>query len=191
MTQAPKLTSQWIAPATLPTPLQTPRFLLEPLGEHHADLDFAALMSCRTRLNKELQWGTWPPAEFTLEDNRGDLARHHGEFERGEAFAYTVLHPDRSRCLGCIYIERCDEIDGAQLAFWVIDEALELEPDLVRNVLDWIHTTWPIDRVLIPFREANSRGISLMNQWELVGHESDPGGPLSEHVCFLSQQETR
>lgn len=58
--------------AALPEPLKTTRFVLEPLDERHAELDFKAFMSCRDRLRKELQWGEWPPEEFTVELNRVD-----------------------------------------------------------------------------------------------------------------------
>ncbi len=191
MTQAPKHNSRWLSPSRVPSALKTARFVLEPLAEKHAELDFKALMSCRERLRRELQWGEWPPADFTIELNRADLADHFGEFSRGEAFAYTVLSPDRTRCLGCIYIERCTEIDGAQLAFWVIDDALDIEAELVTEVLDWIHETWSIGRVLIPLREENARGQMLAREcgFKLSNRAFD--GPLAEHLCFLSESRDR
>jgi hypothetical protein len=187
MTQAPKHNSLWISPDAVPQPLETSRFVLEPLGEKHAELDFEALMSCRGRLRRELQWGDWPAEDFTLELNRADLRGHHAEFVRGEAFAYTVLSPDRTRCLGCIYLERCTEIEGAQLAFWVIDDALDTEAVLVTDVLQWVHREWPIDRVLIPLRDANTRGLALARQCGFVSWEPVAEGPLSNHRCFLSE----
>ena len=187
MTQAPKQNSPWISPASVPQPLETPRFVLEPLDEQHAERDFAALMSCRARLREELQWGKWPPKDFTLELNRADLRGHHGEFLRGEAFAYTVLSPDRARCLGCIYLERCAEIQGAQLAFWVIDDAIEMEVELVTDVLQWVHTCWSIDPVVIPLREENTRGLALAHRCGFVPCERLRDGPLGDHRCFLSE----
>jgi hypothetical protein len=160
---------------------------MEPLDEKHAELDFEALMSCRTRLREELQWGEWPPEDFTLEFNRVDLRGHHEEFIRGEAFAYTVLSPDRARCLGCIYLERCAEIEGAQLAFWVVDDALDMEAVLVTDVLQWVHEAWSIDRVLIPLREANTRGIAFARECGFEAWDCGEGGPLSQHCCFLSE----
>ena len=44
------------------------------------------------------------PTEFTLEDNRAVLQRHHDELRRNEACAVLDLTADS--CLGCIYIER-------------------------------------------------------------------------------------
>ena len=186
MTQAPRQSSVWRPPTSVPQPLESSLFLLEPLDVKHAELDFEALMSCRLRLREELQWGEWPPADFTLELNRADLRNHHDEFTRGEAFAYTVLDPSRERCLGCVYVERCNEIDGAQLAYWVIDDAIRVEAVLLTEVLAWLHTNWLIERVLIPLREANTRGIDLAVACGFSRVESIKGGPLSEHRCFLS-----
>ena len=186
MTQAPKENTPWLPISSVPQPLVTSRFVLEPLAEKHAELDFAALMSCRRRLREELQWGEWPPEGFTLESNRVDLREHHDEFVRGVAFAYTVLSPDRAQCLGCVYLERCDEIDGAQLAFWVIDDAIDRESIIVTDVLQWIHREWPIDRVLLPLRDANVRGIALASKCGLPERGGVSQGPLSGHRCFLS-----
>lgn len=118
-------------------------------------------MSCRRRLRRELQWGQWPSNDFTLDENRADLLRHQSEFENGVAFAYSVLQPDLKRCLGCVYIESCDTGGGAQLAYWVIDDARDIESNLVSETVSWLHSEWMFDRVVIPIRNENVRGISL------------------------------
>ncbi|QDV45398.1 hypothetical protein Enr13x_52770 [Stieleria neptunia] len=191
MTQAPKQNLPWLSPATVPQSLHTLGFSIEPLNERHAELDFKALMSCRVRLREELQWSEWPPEDFTLSLNWSDLREHHDEFLRGEAFAYTVLSSDRRSCRGCIYIERCHEIDGAQLAYWVVDDAIELEALLVAEVLRWIHQTWRIDRVLLPLRDSNVRGIELAQKCGLEVSNRFTDGPLSNHRCFLSDSGGR
>ena len=94
MTQAPRQTTRWIVAEAIPIELRTSAFMVVPLQETHAELDYRAFMSCRARLRKELQWGDWPPPDFTLHDSRDDLRDHFGEFTRGEAFAYTMLRPD-------------------------------------------------------------------------------------------------
>ena len=186
MTQAPRQRERWWRQDDLPSPLVTTRFVLEPLSESHAALDFTALMSCRERLRRELQWGDWPLPDFTLEANRDDLQAHHDEFVNGLAFAYTVLDPTRTQCLGCVYLERCPEVDGAQLAFWVIDAALGMEPALVADVLEWVHSAWPIDRVVLPLRLENGRGLALAK--ESGFEEVALDGPLAAHRCFLSER---
>ena len=187
MTQAPKQDSPWIPPDSVPPSLQTERFVLEPLDSRHAELDFEALMSCRERLREELQWGNWPPPDFTLGANRLDLTRHYGEFQRGEAFAYTVLSPDQSRCLGCIYLERGPQIDAAQFAFWVVDNAIEMESYLFSEILRWVHTAWPVKRIIVPLRDSNSRGIGIAQNGGLVPWDSRHVSSLCDHRCFLSE----
>ncbi|MDG2219887.1 MAG: hypothetical protein P8L85_00805 [Rubripirellula sp.] len=186
MTQAPRQNEPWRTLASIPEPLTTERFVLEPLAPRHAVLDFAAFMSCRARLRTELQWGEWPPADFTLELNRADLGEHYEEFVRREAFAYTVLSVDRERCLGCVYLERCVEIGGCQLAYWVIDDAINREAELVDQMLRWVHQQWAIERLLLPFHQTNQRGITLARNRDLVEWDSPANGPLARHLCFLS-----
>ena len=185
MTQAAKQNQRWRSDDSVPTPPTTPHFILEPLHEKHAKLDFAALMSCRQRLRNELQWGEWPPRDFTLSRNRADLRDHYGEFVRGEAFAYTVLQPDQTRCLGCIYLERFDPLDGAQLAFWVIDGALDIETMLVKTTLNWAHSAWGIEHIAFPFRPSNVRGIALAESLGLVPWDSK-ATHLANHRCLHS-----
>jgi len=158
-----------------PPPLQTSGWRLAPLHPDLAQEDHDAWQSCRARLVRELQWGGWPSPDFTLADNRADLAEHYAEFERRQAFAYSVLAPDR--CIGCVYIEPWT--DGAQLAFWVIDDALPIEAEVVSQVLAWLDA-WPFDRVVVPLRAENLRGRAGM---ESLGLEPCPGP--EGHISYV------
>ncbi len=157
-----------------PPPLRAPTWHLAPLKPDLAEPDFAAWRSCRERLVDELQWNGWPGPQFTLADNVTDLADHYAEFERREAYAYSVLGPDR--CLGCVYVEPWR--DGAQLAFWVTDAALPIEGDVVAAVLDWLDG-WPLGRVVVPVHPGNLRGRALLAS---LGLEQCPGPP--DHLTF-------
>lgn len=180
--------SNWRVPRSIPYPATNGLFVLEPLGERHAERDFAALTSCRGRLRGELQWGEWPSDDFTLEENRTDLRRHQSKFENGVAFAYSVLEPDRSRVLGCIYIESCEIEADVQLAFWVIDDAIAIELELVSTVLRWLHNEWNVNRVAIPLRDANARGLKLVNSLGCRSLDRQTAGRLSGFRCFLSER---
>lgn len=148
-----------------PRVLATARVRLEPLAPRHAELDFAALMESREHLRRTLRWGDWPRADFTLEENRGDLERHWREFEDREGYAYTVLAPDRSRCLGCVYLVPPRDGAGrdAMLAYWVSEPALatDLDAHLLGSVLAWIERDWPFERVAIPNHPDNARGARI------------------------------
>lgn len=177
----------WRNPKSIPRAFKTCRFVLEPLREHHAERDFAALMSCRRRLRGELQWGEWPADDFSLEENRIELRRHQSKFERGMEFAYSVVDPDRDRVLGCIYIEPCAIEADAQLAYWVIDEAIDIEMELVSTVLGWLHDQWSLDRIAIPLRGSNVRGLNLVTSLGCRSLGLQAEGELSGFLLLLSQ----
>jgi hypothetical protein len=165
-----------------PAPPRTERLRLLRLSPDVVELDFAALMSSRARLREELQWGTWPRDDFTVDENREDLEGHDGEFERREAYAYTVLDPSGEICLGCIYLEPWE--GDARLAFWVIDDEVDggLEEHLVATVRDWIRAYWSFDRLLIPLRASNPRGARVVTA---LGFELLDSGGLEDHVNYV------
>jgi hypothetical protein len=100
---------QWLAPrfypagAVVPAELRTHEFLLRPLRTTDVELDYDAVMSSREMLRR---WGGggWPADDFTLEGNLGDLEEHESEHEQRVAFTFTVMNPDESECLGCVYL---------------------------------------------------------------------------------------
>lgn len=173
------MNTAWTHEFDPPAPPHTERIRIQPLEPSVVELDFAAIMGSRVRLRAELQWGKgWPRDDFTVGENRKDLASHHGEFERREAYAYTVLDRSGEVCVGCIYIESWEQ--DMRLAFWVIDDEIDtgLEAHLLAAVLRWVESDWPFDRVLVPLRAANERGIRVARSLGLV--PLDEGG-LPDH----------
>ncbi|MFZ0547967.1 MAG: DinB family protein [Candidatus Promineifilaceae bacterium] len=100
---------QWLSPkfypteAVVPAELRTAEFVLRPLRTTHVELDYDAVMTSREMLHR---WGggPWPADDFPLEGNLADLAEHQKEHEQRVAFTYTVLNPEGTECLGCVYI---------------------------------------------------------------------------------------
>jgi len=158
----------WSADYDPPLVLDTARVHLEPLAPEHVELDFEALMGSREHLQRTLGWGDWPRVDFTLEENLADLERHWQEFVDREGYAYTVLSPDRSRCLGCVYLVPLPGTadDVAALAFWVIEP--ELATDLDRHLLEsltrWFDEQWSFRRVVLAENENNVRGRELAGE---------------------------
>lgn len=149
-----------------PRSFDSERVHLEPLGPEHAQSDFVALMCSREHLRRTLGWGDWPRADFTVGENRADLQRHREEFERSEAFAYTVQSPDRARCVGCIYLNRAEIDDaraGVRLDYWVAESELaeDLDRHLLECVVRWLEDEWGFDAVLISVRAENIRGVRI------------------------------
>lgn len=160
----------WRADFQPPEPPSTASWRLEPLRPELNEQDHAAWASCRERLVQELDWKGWPAPDFTLQDNHADLAEHYAEFLRREAYAWSVLRGER--CLGCVYVEPWSS--GAQLAFWVIDEALPLEAELLCFMLDWL-ASWPFEQVVVPVRPQHRRGRQVLASLGLREVQGPPG----------------
>ncbi len=95
-----------------------------------------------------------PPDEpLTLEQNLVDLGWHQKEFQTRRSFAFTVVSPDESSCLGCVYIYP-DGTADARVHLWVRRQAWEegLDPILERAVRAWIGEAWPFETVVYPGR---------------------------------------
>lgn len=163
------------APKPVPGTLRTSKLLLAPLTPGHVELDYAALMESRLELRS---WSgtSWPADDFTLEENRVDLARHEREHHDREAFTYTVLTPHGDECLGCVYITPAAEHaeanpvlaeweDGSALVDWWVRTsrlAEELDGVLVDALIDWLSADWQFQRVRFGAREGNARQHRLV-----------------------------
>ena len=157
-------TNPWDSQFSPPETLDTDRVHLEPLAPRHAEMDLAAALSSREHLLRTLHWGTWPRADMTVDQNRRDLARHWKEFEERKGYAYTVLRPDRQKCLGCVYLSPAkDDHEGMELAYWVIEDELasDLDAHLLTSVIGWIRTKWPFETFVMPLHQDNQRGVRL------------------------------
>jgi hypothetical protein len=89
-----------------------------------------------------------PPFVTTVSANLVDLGWHQKEFELRRSFAYTVVAPDESQVLGCVYLYPSETHD-ALVWLWVRRSAWEdgLDPVLEAAVRDWLTREWPFERV--------------------------------------------
>lgn len=138
----------------IPPVLETEQFRLRMLSVDDVEKDYEAVMETQKRF---LSLGyDWPREGFTIEENLADLEQHQQEFLGREAFAYTVVSPDESRVLGCVYINPSKE-DGidARIRMWVRESEYEkgLDPVLFRAVKEWIEKEWPFRKARYPERE--------------------------------------
>jgi hypothetical protein len=95
-----------------------------------------------------------PWSDTSLEENLVDLGWHQKEFDLRRSFAYTVVAPDESKVLGCVYLYPSDDAD-VEVHMWVRAEAYAegLDPVLEDAVCSWIETTWPFRTAVWPDRE--------------------------------------
>ena len=129
----------------VPRRLETPKFVLEPLGPGHNEQDYDAWTSSMDHIAATPGWGDgrWP-REMTPEENRADLHRHADDFRNRTGFTYTVLDPASSDVIGCVYIYPLPNADGdARVLSWVRASHAELDVPLWRAVTDWLATDWP------------------------------------------------
>jgi hypothetical protein len=168
-----------------PASLRTSLFLLRPLLATDVDLDCDAVMSSRAELRRWSQ-STWPAEDFTRAENLDDLERHEREHRAGEAFTYTVLTPDGSRCLGCVYVaplRREEEAllgpaeageRRARVTFWVraSDVAHDLDLRLFETLRAWFARTWSFDRIIFTAAKDEARQQKLFRDAGLV-HAGD------------------
>jgi hypothetical protein len=98
----------------------------------------------------------WPSPDLTLEQDLIDLGWHHKEFQRRSSFAFTVMKPDESLCLGCAYIYPSSNVNFEAEAYtWIRkSHAAELDQHLFETFKLWLQMSWPFKRVAFPGRGA-------------------------------------
>jgi hypothetical protein len=127
----------------VPAGLEHARFRLRMLTIDDVIDDFDAI---NARVDRDGR--PQPPFVPTVRENLVDLGWHQKEFELRRSFAYTVVAPDESRVLGCVYVDPSETHD-ARVRMWVRKDAWEdgLDAVLEHAVRDWIARAWPFERV--------------------------------------------
>ena len=96
------------------------------------------------------------PLGLTLEEDLIDLAWHQREFTQRHSFAYTVMAPDESACLGCVYLLPTGSPGhDVQAFYWVRTSELAggLDDRLGAALRAWLAERWPFRGVAFPGRE--------------------------------------
>ena len=142
----------------VPKGLVNEKFSLRMLTIHDLVKDYDAVMSSAEHLQNTfsaISASEWPDG-LTLEEDLIDLGWHQREFTLRYSFAYTVMSPDESLCLGCVYINPCLKTGyDAEVSMWVRTSELvnNLDVDLYSCVKEWIDEAWPFSRPAYPGRE--------------------------------------
>ncbi|AKM79350.1 MAG: hypothetical protein UX85_C0002G0045 [Candidatus Beckwithbacteria bacterium GW2011_GWB1_47_15] len=141
----------------VPDVLETDKFRLRMLRITDVVKDYDAVMTSVDHLQGVFgERSKWPPKDLTFEQDLIDLGWHQKEFQTRSSFAYTVMSPDESQCLGCVYIfpSSRQEFD-ADVYMWVRKSEFDkgLDPILFKTVKDWIESKWPFKKVSYPGRE--------------------------------------
>lgn len=170
----------WYDPAwPVPRETSTEHLLLVVLRPEHARRDYDAVMEDPQSLRR---WSAsaWPADDFTLDENTRDLVEHEREWESREAFAYSVLSTDQSRCEGCVYIRPYDsgawhprvaassaapETDehAAIVTWWMRPSAATagLDEELLDGLLHWLRADWRFSEVFFLVNQDRPRDLLL------------------------------
>jgi len=141
----------------VPSDLVTANFTLRMLSIDDVDKDFEAVTSSAERLSKVWPDSGWPAA-LTFRQNLVDLGWHEKEFQNRTSFAYTVVAPDESQVLGCVYFYPTDKAGhDAEVFLWVreSESADDLDQDLFDVVQRWLASNWPFENPAYPGRTIN------------------------------------
>jgi RimJ/RimL family protein N-acetyltransferase len=133
----------------VPLRLDTPEFVLEPLGPEHNEQDYAAWTSSMEHIAETPGFpdGSWP-REMTPDENRADLERHADDFRNRKGFTYTVLDPGDRDVIGCVYIYPLPDSEyDARALSWVGASHAQLDTPLWRAVSEWLASDWPFGSV--------------------------------------------
>lgn len=183
--------------AVVPAGLATAEFVLRPIVADDAPRDYAAVVETREQLRLWEQ-SSWPADDFTVEDNRADLVDLEQRHADRRAFTYTVVDPDDTECLGCVYVfpttatfltkasvtPVADAVwsdADAVVYFWVRASRIDtgLDARLLAALREWFGRDWGFERTVFVTSEqfaqqvALIRGTDLALQFEL----REPGKP--------------
>lgn len=140
----------------VPRQLETPEFRLRMLTVNDVVKDYDAVMSSAEYLKSMSPGSDWPEG-LTLEQNLVDLGWHQKEFQRRRSFAYTVVTPDETRVIGCVYIYPTRKRGhDAEVYLWARESEIGSPADdrLFSAVKKWLAEEWPFENAGFPGRDT-------------------------------------
>lgn len=138
-----------------PYQVKTPEFVLRKLTVEEVRKDYEAVMSSKESLRQIFQVNDeWPSDNMTLEENYRDLQEHQDEFDKNEGFAYTIVTPDDSKCIGCLYIYPFPYgVYDSRVYYWFIDEvAATMSSPFHKFLTTWIPDVFNLTDIVYPGR---------------------------------------
>ena len=171
--------------ARIPASLATPEFVLRPITAGDAAMDHDAVMETREQL-RTWEQTSWPEDDFTVEANREDLIGLEQRHAEHRAYTYTVVDPDGSQSLGCVYVfstsatfltkarvtplgsDDWAHVD-AVVYFWVRRTRMETGMDerLLAALRDWFRDEWAVQTVVYVTSERFTQQADLLARTDL------------------------
>ena len=152
--------------AIIPSGIETNHFRIRALTINDVVKDYDAVMSSIDHLRGVFgPNSSWPSPELTLEQDLIDLGWHQKEFQMRSSFAYTVMKPDESQCLGCVYVDPSEKVGfDAKVILWIRKSEIKngLDEKLYYAVKKWLSDEWWFSDVAFPGRKQS------WHEWELL-----------------------
>lgn len=165
----------------VPETLSTPTFILRPLTPDWAEIDYAAYMSSPDVIRRH-SGGRWSTADFTLDQERHELALHAERHRARQDFAFILLSPDQSTGLGCVYmlpllpfLSRSGAsaallaqatAASAMITFWLRQDQLHtpLAQQVITAVHAWLVRDWPFADHLFRVNHEEHASLAALDQ---------------------------
>lgn len=145
-----------------PFQVENKEFVLRKLTVDEVEKDYAAVMSSKESLRQIFcENDDWPSDDMTIEENYRDLLEHQEEFDKNEGFAYTIVTPDDTKCIGCLYIYpfpygRYD----SRVYYWLVDDENERLSGVLHDFVDqWIPEVFGLERLIYPGRSIDHQSF--------------------------------
>lgn len=136
-----------------PKELVHENYFLEVLAPKHNDMDYAAWTSSRDELQGIFgPDNDWPPYVYSKEENLTDLEKHYREFNEKIAYVHTILSPDKTSCIGCLYIRPTSTQYDARVDFWFTNVSRHFEPQFYEELKAWLKKDWHFTNAVFPGR---------------------------------------
>jgi hypothetical protein len=174
-----------LEPSDIPVRLATDEFVLRPIVASDVEGDYEAVMESREYLRPWEQTG-WPTDDFTLDEDREDVVMLEERHNAQQAFTYTMVTPDETECLGCVYLMPPDarsyrevtvtpvgdarwEDYGALVNFWVRTSRLASGVDerLLAELRAWLPRDGNLGRLLFVTNEQVAQQVELIGRTDL------------------------
>jgi hypothetical protein len=141
----------------VPELFENTRVRLRILTVNDVEKDYDAVMTSIDHLQGAFGPDSkWPSKELTLEQDLIDLGWHQKEFQKRSSFAYTVMSPDESECIGCVYIYPSpNSVYDSMVIMWVRQSEVKngLDAHLSEIVKKWVREKWPFKNPGYPGRD--------------------------------------
>ena len=141
-----------------PYQVKDSNFTIRKLTVDEVEKDYVAVMSSRESLRQVFSVDDdWPSDDMTIEENYDDLLKHQEQFDNNQGFADTVVTPDDSRCIGCLYIYPFSHgVYDCRIFYWLVDERADQLDTQFKGFLDeWIPDTFGFKNPVFPGRDMS------------------------------------